>query len=215
MQMANAACSSDSVRGTIYYIPHADNFCPGDNEKIKKFSQLCSPFRKAVKLQGSGILPGHRLVTYDGKIRPMGDCDTARGSTGHCLIPFISVAADMNHFNAGDIISVPSMKGTIVTLANGQQIEHPGFFYVSDVGGAINGPNRFDFFTGTFAPKSELNAFGYKAAPADQMIDKNHCSHQFKRIKYKSAEWVAAKEKIQKAMASPIGSVKLASSGNH
>lgn len=127
-------------------------------------------------MQGSGTLPGNKLLTYTGKVLPMGSCDTAFGASGKCLTPFISVAADPRYYSMGDIIQMPSFKGKVITLPNGKTMIHPGYFIVQDTGDVIRGANRFDFFTGSYGMFNANNAFGAKASHATRLLDKTDCS---------------------------------------
>lgn len=115
-------------------------------------------------------------MTYQGKIIDMGDCETAKGASGNCLIPYVSVAADPAYYQMGDIIEMPSMKGKEITLPSGRKMKHPGYFIVEDTGGAIRGRNRFDFFTGGHDMHNKHNAFGSQAPENTQMISQDDCS---------------------------------------
>ncbi len=162
-------CSSDVAESSIYFVPNVKDYC--------RSSTPCEKFKRQVRMQGSGTLPGNRLLTHAGKIRSMGSCDTAFGASGNCLIPFISVAADPRYYSMGDIIQMPSLKGKVITLSNGKTMIHPGFLIVQDTGGAIKGRNRFDFFTGSYSMKDSGNAFGSKGQKETQMLDRSDCSN--------------------------------------
>jgi membrane-bound lytic murein transglycosylase A len=160
-------CANNVAKSSTYFIPKMSDYCSG--------STPCPRFRKQVRMQGSGIMPGNKLLTYSGKKLNMGSCSTAFGASGACLIPYISVAADPRYYRMGDIIQMPALKGKVVQLPNGRAMVHPGYLVVQDTGGAIKGRNRFDFFTGTYGAQSRANSFGYKA-PADmRMTDKSDC----------------------------------------
>ncbi|MDG0816915.1 3D domain-containing protein [Bdellovibrio svalbardensis] len=161
-------CSSDVAVSSIYFIPHIKDYC--------RTSTPCEKFKRQVRLQGSGTLSGNRLLTYTGKTRSMGSCDTSFGASGNCLIPFISVAADPRFYSMGDIIQMPSMKGKVLTLPNGKTMVHPGFLIVHDTGGAIRGKNRFDFFTGSYSMRDPGNPFGSKGRKDLQMLDRTSCT---------------------------------------
>lgn len=169
--VANAGsnrCTNNIVKSSVYFVPHVRDYC--------KTPEPCKAFKKEVKLQGSGTLPGNKLLTYSGKTINLGDCDTAFGASGKCLIPFISIAADPKFYRMGDVIEIPSMKGKKITMPNGSTMTHPGYFIVHDTGGAIKGENRFDFFTGSFQYTDPENAFGLKAASDMKMTDVSDCS---------------------------------------
>ncbi len=171
------ACSQKGIATTtMYYLPNMESFgCTSLNEK----SQACRDFRAAVDLQGSGRIPGNKILRYNGKISSMGDCPTTKGADATCLIPFISVAADLSLYNPGDIIEMPALKGKKFPLLNGGTFTHPGYFIVSDTGGAIKGKGRFDFFSGFFGIRNKKNPFGYKGASDTRMYSKTTCdSHK-------------------------------------
>ena len=161
-------CGWNTATTSIYFVPHIKDYCPT--------AKICPKFRRQVRMQGSGTLPGNRALKYNGKIQSLGSCTTAFGAAGKCLKPYISVAADPHYYSMGDIIQMPSMKGRVIALPNGKTMIHPGFFVVEDVGGAIKGPNRFDFFTGSAGMTSAANAFGTKGMPSTQFQDVNDCS---------------------------------------
>jgi membrane-bound lytic murein transglycosylase A len=76
------------------------------------------------------------------------------------------------------------MKGKVFTLPDGKTFIHPGYFIVEDIGGDIQGPNRFDFFTGSYSATDVRNPFGYEG---DEMVmtDRRMCEarKQFKVIR--------------------------------
>lgn len=160
-------CRNDIASSTTYFIPKMSDYCQG--------STPCPRFRKQVRLQGSGTMPGGKLLTYNGKKIDMGSCETSFGASGNCLIPFISVAADPHYYQMGDIIQMPALRGKLIHLPNGKTMIHPGFFIVQDTGGAIRGPNRFDFFTGSYNFNNHDNDFGIYGSAATQMTDKGDC----------------------------------------
>lgn len=165
-------CASNVAATSTYFIPSVFDYC--------KSATPCAKFRKQVRMQGSGSLPGNRILTYQGKVRSLGSCSTAFGASGKCLTPYISVAADPRFYRMGDIIQMPSMKGRVISLPNGKTMIHPGYFIVQDTGGAIKGRNRFDFFTGIMGMSNRKNAFGTRASADMQLVDKRDCSdHKF------------------------------------
>lgn len=83
------------------------------------------------------------------------DCIFGLGVRGICLDPFYTVAADMRHRRAGDVIYVPALVGQV--LPNGEK--HNGFLVVRDRGGAILGAHRFDFFSGSIEWMDPRNTF--------------------------------------------------------
>lgn len=196
---ANKLCSSSIASSTIYFVPHVKNYCPS--------SKPCQKFRREVNLQGSGTLNGNRILTHSGKVISMGDCDTAFGASGKCLIPFISVAADPKYYSMGDIIQMPSMKGKRLSLPNGKTMIHPGYFIVQDTGGAIRGPNRFDFFTGSYGALHANNAFGAKGNSSTRLLDKDDCSpkKQFSVVRRGSISYESSLASIEEALRDSAG----------
>lgn len=166
---ARNSCPDGLAQSTVYFVPHIKNYCPS--------STPCEKFKRQVRMQGSGTLPGNKLLTYTGKTVDLGSCQTAFGASGNCLIPYISIAADPRYYSMGDIIDMPSLKGKTVTLPDGKTMKHPGYFIVHDTGGAIKGKNRFDFFTGGYEMRDPDNSFGTKASHDMQMVDKNVCTN--------------------------------------
>ncbi len=149
-------CPSHVAASSTYFVPHINDYC-GDGPQ----DFICQSFRREVRMQGTGTLRNGNLLKYTGTISSSDGCNTAIGAAGVCLTPFFSVAADLRYHRAGDIIEIPAMRGRIISLPDGRTIVHPGFFIVEDTGGAIRGPNRFDFFTGSMPPTNASNAFGY------------------------------------------------------
>lgn len=168
---AAPSCRKDFASSTTYFVPHIKDYC---SPALKP----CASFKEEVKLQGSGTLVNNKIFNYLGQTRDIGSCETAIGAAGVCLTPFISVAADPRYYNMGDIIAMPGLKGRKITLPNGKTMVHPGYFIVQDVGSAIKGPNRFDFFTGSLSPKDDGNAFGYDGFQDLVMNDKNNCNKE-------------------------------------
>lgn len=166
--------SANRVSSTSYFVPHRNNY------------KTRAAFVRDVKMQGTGTLSNGTVLRYNGKTQklPKG-CNTAVGASGHCLLPFFSIAADAirgNHrrkgsYKMGDVIFIPELQGKMVTLPNGTTITHPGLFVVDDVGSDIKGKNRFDFFTGNMSPNNKKNVFGYYGELG--MSDRNSCNKTF------------------------------------
>jgi 3D (Asp-Asp-Asp) domain-containing protein len=83
------------------------------------------------------------------------DCFFGIGVRGICLDPFYTVAADLRYHKPGEVIYVPALVGR--KLPNGES--HNGFLVVRDTGGAIRGPHRFDFFSGSLSWQDPANTF--------------------------------------------------------
>lgn len=180
------------VSPSVYYVPSRSDFHSFDS------------FKRAVKMQGTGDLGDGKVYRYNGKVErlPQG-CQTAVGARGNCLIPFISIAADNSIYSLGDIIYIPELKGKVIRLPSGEQFEHPGYFVVDDVGVAIRGANRFDFFTGNMSPNDKDNAFGYASSnQLDKLLmtDKSKCLYNFSEI---------GKSKLRDTITDQIESMRL------
>ncbi|MBX3033362.1 MAG: hypothetical protein KF865_05495 [Bdellovibrionaceae bacterium] len=203
-------CSDRSVATTsVYYTPTQSEYCPkGD---------LCPEFKRIVSAPGygtgSGRLNNGQIYRYTGRTeRPPKNCETTTGAGGPCLIPYVSVAADMRYYRTGDIIDMPSLRGKRITLPNGKSFEHPGYFVVADVGSAIRGVNRFDTYSGLVGPKNPQNPFGHSGPEDMRMVDKSDCdSHKkFSVIRRGSDRWEQAKADIGEAMNGTSSQVNLA-----
>ncbi len=82
-------------------------------------------------------------------------CPWGYGVSQICLDPFYSLAADLQFHKAGEVLYIEKLKGT--KLPNGEI--HEGFMIIRDRGGAIKGPDRFDFYTGLLNYRDEKNPF--------------------------------------------------------
>lgn len=85
----------------------------------------------------------------------MRKCPYGYGMRNVCLDPYHTVAADLSIYKMGDVIFVPRIVGEIMP----DGVVHDGFFVVRDAGGAIKGPQRFDFYTGFTRPFVRENTF--------------------------------------------------------
>jgi 3D (Asp-Asp-Asp) domain-containing protein len=165
------------ITPTIYFVPDysqsMDAQCAEKSElnvrvtkeNIKKIS-VCKKVYKGCALQGSCyiMLDGaKKMINYHKKVsgqilfalRDLSICRHGVGDSSDskasyktmCLDPFYSLAADTSIYPLGTVIHIPAVAGT--ALPNGSV--HDGFFIVRDTGGGIDGPGRFDFFTGDFS----------------------------------------------------------------
>lgn len=80
-------------------------------------------------------------------------CPFGYGVNSSCLDPYFTAAADLKYYKMGDVIFIPRMVGA--EMPNGEI--HDGYVIIRDSGGAIIGPNRFDFFTGFLDHKQKSN----------------------------------------------------------
>ncbi len=130
-------------------------------------AKVCKKFYKVCVLEGSCMIYKKNgqteIYNYDRTIKNVprfividsSKCPFGLGVKGICLDPFYTIAGDLNHHKPGEVIFVPKMKGT--QLPTGET--HDGYFIVRDRGGAIVGPNRFDFFTGSYTSTDPENSF--------------------------------------------------------
>jgi hypothetical protein len=107
--------------------------------------------KKTISLNYFHIVDGVRRFKVDTKLT----CPYGFGSRSICLDPFYSIAADITKLPLGSVIYIPEVVGT--HLPNGDK--HSGYFIVRDIGEAIVGENRFDFFTGSLSYKTLKNPF--------------------------------------------------------
>ncbi len=70
------------------------------------------------------------------------------GVQGYQLVPYRTIAVDPSVIPYGTILFIPDAVGSRILLPNGDSIEHDGYFFAGDTGGAIKG-NHIDVFTGT------------------------------------------------------------------
>ena len=80
-------------------------------------------------------------------------CPYGYGVRNTCLDPYFSVAADLKFYKVGEVIFIPRLVG--VQMPNGEI--HDGYLVVRDKGGGVEGPVRFDFFTGFYNHLSKDN----------------------------------------------------------
>ncbi|WP_413291276.1 hypothetical protein [Bdellovibrio sp. HCB337] len=189
-------CSASIAATTTYYTPSAKVICNSNRP--------CDEFKEIVNTQGSGTLGNGKIYTHTGQTVDIGDCKTTKGKGNTCLIPYISVAADLAYNELGTIIEVPHLKGKVVNLGNGKTMRHPGYFIVDDKGASTHvvGENRFDVYTGPYVPDDPNNSFGYEAAPDMQMAAENQCgAHKtFKVLEMGSAKRREAQIAINNAL---------------
>jgi 3D (Asp-Asp-Asp) domain-containing protein len=73
---------------------------------------------------------------------PYGD-----GIDDYILVPFRSIAVDPATVPFGSVLYIPAARGTKHVLPDGTRIEHDGYFFAADRGGAIRG-THIDVFCG-------------------------------------------------------------------
>jgi membrane-bound lytic murein transglycosylase A len=173
------SCGASQARSTVYNLPQEDK-----KETWKGFKT----FQSAVKMQGSGRRTNGNIARYKGgDVKADPTCKTTKTSaSGQCLLSYFSIAADpRSGWRMGDIIYMRGLADQEITLPSGRKIRHPGFFIVHDTGGAIKGPNRFDFFIGTTSLHGNDNAF-----KPFNLADKNMCQNKgFEKIARGSAKY--------------------------
>jgi len=69
------------------------------------------------------------------------------GVEGQILAPFRTIAIDTTKFPIGTVFYIPSARGQRLTLPSGKVVNHDGYFFGADIGGAIKG-NHIDVFAG-------------------------------------------------------------------
>lgn len=140
-------------RTTQYFTPM---FAPGENGRLQAQDR-----RSCINMEGSCIVD-KLLYNWSSPSEPWGvfyDRDQVlykfgKGSganyynTTNALDPCRTVAADRNVYPVGTVLYIPSMRDKICPQS-GKTVD--GCFVVGDVGSAIRGQGRFDFFTGECA----------------------------------------------------------------
>lgn len=211
------ACGNGKISSTVYFVPSQNearyancsspSFVRAGSQSIK----VCSKFRSEVRLQGSGLLQtpqGTFVLRYTGRVEKQNCNGTVKGAAGRCLLPFFSIAADPRYHRLGDIVYVPEMAGRLVRLPpDNREISHPGYFRVDDVGGAIKGRNRFDFYTGTMGLNANNNFFGSRGPRGTQMGTANQCNKTANTLAYNTEAWKTAVAKMAQAMGQSSGTL--------
>ena len=116
-------------------------------------AEVCTRFFKVLSMEGTGRLKdrgeGTITVNWAGKyrFRAMDKCVFGEGvEQDLCLIPFHTIAADLESHELNSVVFIPKAKG--IMLPDGRI--HNGYFLVRDTGGAFRGRgfNRIDLFVG-------------------------------------------------------------------
>jgi hypothetical protein len=230
-------CPPGIATTSTYFMPHIKDYCAENLES-------CPKFESAVKTQGSGILAEGKTKKYVGngnfETKTYDDCKTTKVQDKHCLIPYISIAADIirldkktnkwiGHYHRGDIIEMPALRGETMTFADGTNFKHPGFLIVQDSGGDIDGEGRFDFFTHSLSPDKKLNSMGstskYKISDRTECKGKNYTvikiNKNIKKVSGQSKEYQNAfniitefEKKVLKKKSLPSQKLKGNAKGN-
>lgn len=140
-------------RTTQYFIPM---FAPGENGGLQKKDR-----RACINVEGSCVVEkflynwdedegpwGKKFVRNDVPFRFGMGSGKSYYNTTNALDPCRTLAADKDHYEAGTVVFIPSMKGKVCPQ-NHKPID--GCFVISDVGSAIQGQGRFDIFAGECA----------------------------------------------------------------
>ncbi len=85
-----------------------------------------------------------------GSVRWKHSSGYGEGVRGYHLVPYRTVAVDPKLIPYGSVLYVPAARGTAIAINDSTTIEHDGYFFAGDTGGAIKG-NHIDVFTGTDA----------------------------------------------------------------
>lgn len=152
---------------TMYYIAHEDKTpCTGVYRGItyngseqsqvltpkgEVLANVCTRYLKVLMMEGTGILSdrgqGELTVNWagNGRFLPVGKCVHGLGVRGKCLLPYHTIAADLEVYQVNSVIYIPRTKGLV--LPDG--MIHNGYFVVRDTGGAFRGigARRVDLFT--------------------------------------------------------------------
>lgn len=83
------------------------------------------------------------------------------------LVPYRTIAVDPGSLTFGSVLYIPSARGVMVTLPDGRQIVHDGYFFAADTGGAIK-QAHIDVFCGV----ATVNCFpGFVHSDAAKTFD--------------------------------------------
>lgn len=128
----------------------------------KVIARTTQRFRRALVMQGTGILQDGRTVFYYGKVagehrfRLTSKSRYGIGSTGCVLVPFRTIAADPKFIPPRSRVYIPEMKGA--RLPDGTT--HDGRFVVTDRGHFTGA--RIDLFVGIgFSGSRVFSRHGY------------------------------------------------------
>jgi 3D (Asp-Asp-Asp) domain-containing protein len=100
----------------------------------------CAPYFNKGTLINPAAIGKTRWTIASG---PYGD-----GVKGLILVPYRTIAVDTLSFPIGSVVYIPAACGKSVLLPSGQSVTHDGYFFASDIGGAIK-DNHIDVFSGT------------------------------------------------------------------
>lgn len=98
---------------------------------------------------------------------PFGD-----GVKNYKLVPFRTIAVDKSLIPYGTVIYIPAARGTKITLGDGTNIVHDGYFFAGDTGGAIK-QNHIDVFIGT----AKVNPFSWVKSSSSKTFSSNIVSN--------------------------------------
>ena len=148
-----------SYAGVDYYGDEKSEVLNPDGKLI---AEVCTRFFKVLSMEGTGRLKdrgkGTLTVNWAGhyRFRIMEKCIFGEGvEMNLCLIPYHTIAADLESHELGSVVFIPKAKGLM--LPDGRI--HNGLFLVRDTGGAFRGRgfNRIDLFVGN--QNDENNVF--------------------------------------------------------
>ena len=146
---AKTSCKGKYL-GVVYKGDEVSDVLTPGGELIAK---VCTRFFKVLSMEGTGRLKdrgqGTVTVNWAGnyRFREMNKCVFGEGvELDLCLIPFHTIAADLESHELNSVVFIPKAKG--IMLPDGRI--HNGYFLVRDTGGAFRGRgfNRIDLFVG-------------------------------------------------------------------
>ncbi len=128
---------------TFYYVINEKSFFLADEVPVKDvqggtIAMVSVEFKKAMDIEGTGILRDGRTVNYaqriEGEIRYRVSSAKWGWGVGQCkLIPYKTIAVDPKVIPLGTRVFIPEAKGAL--LPDGTK--HDGIFYAEDMGSAI------------------------------------------------------------------------------
>ncbi|MBL6990547.1 MAG: hypothetical protein ISR65_12250 [Bacteriovoracaceae bacterium] len=99
------------------------------------------------------------------------------------LVPYRTIAVDKNNIAYGSVVYIPAARGTVITLPNGSNVTHDGYFFAGDTGGVIKN-SHIDVFIGistqnpfSWVTSSSSNKFDAKIINDSEIIDRLMSKH--------------------------------------
>lgn len=106
-------------------------------------------------------MPQAPYVRFHKSASPFGE-----GERGYFLVPYRTIAVDPKVIPMGSLVYIPAARGALLTLPDGKQAMHDGYFLAGDTGYGI-ADNHIDVFIGI----SDKNPFRWIVSEASATFD--------------------------------------------